>query len=61
MDAVLTTDQEEEILLHVTENADIGTTRIALAIGVDKSSACEIFDKEGLYQYYFIHVQKCKI
>lgn len=53
----VTPEQEEDILLRVTENPEISLRRMSAAVVVPKSSIHRLFHNEKLYPYHFSPVQ----
>ncbi|XP_023310007.1 uncharacterized protein LOC111691430 [Anoplophora glabripennis] len=54
----ITVDEEEEILIRVSENSGMSTRRLSAATGVSQSSICRILKKEMLHPYHYTPVQQ---
>lgn len=53
----ISVEQEEEVLVRVTENQGVSTRRLSAATGISQTSINRILRKEKLYPYHFTPVQ----
>lgn len=53
----ITADEEDDILIRVTQNPNISTRRLGLATGISQSSVFRILKREELHPYHYTPVQ----